>query len=88
MNIPASSQPLYTFQNRAGEFVDVLARAEYSGSTIDLTTKTVNGRTSYTVEGTDIRTTVHDSVGQALREFREYRLVTLAKKFGTFEIAK
>ena len=88
MNIPTNAQPLYTFQNRAGEFVDVLARAEYSGGTIDVTTKCVDGRTSYLVEGTDIRTTSHVTLEQALVEFGQYRLVTLAKKFGTFEIAK
>lgn len=86
--ITPNTQPLYTFQNRAGDFVDVLARAEYQGEQVDVTCSTKNGRTSYVVEGTKTTTARFDNIGQAFEAFASQRLVRLAQKFGTYEVAK
>lgn len=89
MNTPLTPnvQPLYTFQNRSGAFVDVLARAEYQGESVDIT-RTDNPKTlPYCVSGTKVTARYYATAEQAARAFDAVRLVTLAARFGTYEFA-
>lgn len=100
MNTPITSnaQPLYTFQNRSGDFVDVLARAEYQGESVDLCAVSSPSGIRYVVEGTKVPRqtfstsaalpTLGDSLTAAVTAFDSERLVTLAAKFGTYEYGK
>ena len=90
MNTPITpnATPLCTFQNRAGDFVDILARAEYQGEQIDVTAVATPAGLRYVVEGTKCpRATFHE-LQSAVDAFDSHRLVTLAAKFGTYEYAK
>ena len=89
MNTPITPnvQPLYTFQNRSGAFVDVLARAEYQGECVDITSEDSPGKLRYCVSGTRVTSRYYDTLEGAVRAFDSLRLVTLAAKFGTYEYA-
>ena len=91
MNTPTptpTAQALFTFQDVSGAFVDVLARAEYAGESLDVTRKEVKGSPVYVVSGTRIPSAGFDSVSLAWEAFTSQRLARLAAKFGTFEVAK
>ena len=89
MNTPVTpnAQPLYTFQNRSGAFVDVLARAEYQGESVDVTFEVGPGKMRYCVSGTRVTSRHYNTLEDAVRAFDSLRLVTLAAKFGTYEYA-
>lgn len=90
MNTPITpnAQPLYTFQNRSGEFVDVLARAEYQGEQVDVTRTDNPEHLPYCVSGTKVTARYYATAEAAAEAFDSLRLVTLAAKFGTYEYAK
>ncbi len=90
MNTPLTPNvhPLYTFQNRAGHFIDVLARAEYQGESVDITQTDVPGVLPYCVSGTKVTQRFYHSLAEAVAAFDSVRLVTLAAKFGIYEYAK
>ena len=89
MNTPLTpnAQPLYTFQNVAGDFVDVLARAEYQGEQLDVTAVATPDGLRYVVEGTKCPPATFHDLQNAVDAFDSHRLVTLAAKFGTYEFA-
>ena len=87
-HITPNAQPLYTFQNRSGDFVDVLARAEYQGEQLDVTCVATPSGPRYDVEGTNYARRPFNTLSEALRAFDAERLTTLAAKFGTYEYAK
>ena len=94
MNTPTptpTAQALFTFQDVTGAFVDVIARAEYAGESLDVTRKamtTLQGRTGFVVSGTNTPGMAFDTMSAAWEAFTSQRLATLAAKFGTFEVAK
>ena len=90
MKTPISSnvQPLYTFQNRSGEFVDVLARAEYQGEQVDVTRTDNPKNLPFCLSGTRLAARYYATAEAAAEAFDSVRLVTLAAKFGTYEYAK
>lgn len=87
-HITPNAQPLYTFQNRAGDFVDVLARAEYQGEQVDVTRTDNPAHLPYCVSGTKLTSRYYKTAEAAAAAFDAVRLVTLAAKFGTYEYAK
>ena len=86
-HITPNAQPLYTFQNRSGAFVDVLARAEYQGEQLDVTAVATPAGLRYVVEGTTFARATFTDLESALSAFDAERLTTLAAKFGTYEVA-
>jgi len=86
-HITPNAQPLYTFQNRAGDFIDVLARAEYQGESVDLTRTDNRNHLQYCVSGTETASRYFHALADAVAAFDAQRLVTLAAKFGTYEFA-
>ena len=89
MNTPLTPnvQPLYTFQNVSGDFVDVLARAEYQGDQLDVCAISSPAGLRYVVEGTKVTRQTFTALSAAVAAFDSERLVTLAAKFGTYEFA-
>ena len=91
MNTPTptpTAQALFTFQDVTGAFVDVIARAEYAGESLDLTRKDIQGAPAYIVAGTNTPAAGFDTMPAAWDAFTSQRLARLAAKFGTFEAAK
>ena len=83
----ADAAPLYTFQNVAGEFVDVMARAEYAGDTLDITRVERPNGPEFIVSGTRSPRARFYTMAAAWDVFTFERLAKLAAKFGQFEVA-
>lgn len=93
-NMKPTTAPLYTFQDTAGNFVDVIATASYSGESIDLTARATPSGIVYTIEGTsttrtDYRgTDLAEVLDAALAEFRASTLAQRARRLGAYSEAK
>lgn len=91
MNTPTptpTAQALFTFQDVTGAFVDVIARAEYAGESLDVTRKDIDGAPAFVVSGTNTPRAAFRDMPAAWEAFTAQRLARLAAKFGTFEVAK
>ena len=79
------NNPISTFQNTSGDFVNVYASADYAGEHVDVTS--TDGET-FTLEGTSTPSQRFQSYGAALEAFTALRVCRLARKFGTYKTAQ